>query len=217
MENYDPKPRSSTYKPPFGNYIVMLLISIIFAIQFLGDPQKLYLSALILKNASFNSILGYFWLHTGVIHIASNLVLLAIFGRYTCTKMGNAKYILVYIAMGFAAALAHILLDGRPVIGASGAIFGVLGMAVVLSWRKLSPLGPWLIFIWIALSVAIAISGNSQIAHVAHVAGFVTGMITAAILIIFNQADCSDTDYSLMRIVRQVQDNLSYGYYYQKG
>jgi membrane associated rhomboid family serine protease len=180
----------------------MLLMSVVFAIQFLGDPHKIYLTGLILENTSFKALLGHFWLHADLLHIISNLVLLAVVGRHTCIKIGHAKYILIYIALGFAAAGAHILLDGRPLIGASGAISGILGLAIVLSWRKLSLLGPWLIFIWVALSAAVAIAGGSPIAHIAHIAGFIMGMIIATMLIIFNQVDYTDTGYSLIRMIR---------------
>jgi membrane associated rhomboid family serine protease len=180
----------------------MLLMSVTFAIQFLGDSQKIYLTGLILERTSFTALLGHFWLHADLVHIVSNLVLLAVVGRHTCIKIGHAKYILIYIALGFASAGAHILLDGRPLIGASGAISGILGLAVILSWRKLSPLGPWLIFIWVGLSVAVSIAGGSPIAHVAHIAGFIMGIITATGLIIFNQVDHTDTGYWLIRMIQ---------------
>jgi len=205
MRGYNAKTCSGTDKLPIGNYIVMVLMTVVFAVQFLGDQHQIYLTGLILKNASFNAFLGYSWLHTGLIHITSNLILLTIFGRRACVQIGDAKYFLIYIVLGFAAAMAHVLLDGRPVIGASGAITGVLGLAVVLSWRKLSPMGPWLIFIWIAISVAAAIASDAQgahIAYVAHITGFIMGMILATMLVIFNQVDHGDTDHSLMQIVR---------------
>ena len=189
-------------KIPMGNYIVMLLMSVVFAIQFLGDPRQIYLSGLILKNASINAFLVHFWLHVDLIHIVSNMLLLAVFGRRTCIKIGNARYILFYFILGFTAAIAHVLLDGRPVIGSSGAISGILGLAVVLFWRKLSPMGPWLVFIWFAISAAAAIAGNSPDAHVAHIAGFIMGMILATTLIVCNQTDHSDTGHSLIQIIQ---------------
>ena len=197
--------RATTYtktaKMPTGNYTVMLLMSIIFAAQFLGDPHQDYLGGLILKSATFTGFIGYSWLHTGPLHVASNMLLLAIFGGKSCVKIGDAKYILVYCFLGFAAAIAHLALDGRDVIGASGAIFGVLGLAVVLSWRKLSPIGPWLILVWMVVSVGAAILGKGPEAHMAHVGGFVAGMLLAIALVVFKQADNSDTDKSLAKFV----------------
>ena len=192
---------TKTDKIPAGNYVVILLMSIIFAVQFLGDPHQEYLGGLILKNATLNGFLGYSWLHTGLIHVASNILLLAIFGRGTCVKIGDAKYILIYCFLGFAAAVAHLALDGREVIGASGAIFGVLGLTVVLSWRKLSTMGPWLILVWVVASVGAAIYGKGAEAHVAHVGGFIAGMFLGIGLVLFKQADNSDTDKLLVKFV----------------
>jgi membrane associated rhomboid family serine protease len=180
----------------------MLLMTVVFAVQFLGDPHQSYLTGLILKNPpSYNGFFGYLWLHTGLLHIVCNLAALAVYGRYVSVKVGAAKYFFIYIVLGYAAAFAHVLLDGRPVIGASGAICGILGMAVVLSYRKLSLFGPWLILIWIAVSLAAAVAESSPDAYIAHIAGFIAGMIIATILAVCNLADHSDTDFSLERIL----------------
>jgi membrane associated rhomboid family serine protease len=188
---------------PVGNYIIMLLMVIIFAMQFLGDPQQNYLGGLILKKNSFQEMSGYFWLHMGPVHIISNMILLAVYGRQTSIKIGPAKYILAYFVLGFAAAIPHLMLDARPVIGSSGAISGVMGLAIVLNWKKLSPLGPWIVLIWVVISIFAALATDTAAAHIAHIGGFLTGMILAVLLIAFNQADHSDTDYSLMRIINR--------------
>jgi membrane associated rhomboid family serine protease len=196
------KNRLYTDNIPIGNYLVMLLMTVVFAIQFLGDPHQNYLTGLILKNPpSYSGFLGYLWLHTSLLHIVGNLVTLAVYGKYVSVKVGAAKYFFIYIVLGYAAAFAHVLLDGRPVIGASGAIYGILGMAVVLSYRKFSLFGPWLILIWIAVSLAAAVIGGSPDAYIAHIAGFIAGMIIATILAVCNLADHSDTDLSLERII----------------
>ena len=78
-------------KLPIGNLVIMLLMSIIFALQFLCDPNQIYLADMVLKSASFKAFLMYFWLHTGVIHIVSNLVLLSVVGRSACIKIGDKR------------------------------------------------------------------------------------------------------------------------------
>ena len=187
-------------QPPIGNYIVLLLMSVIFAFQFHGDPSQTYLGGLILKNPTFNGFFGYFWLHQGPVHIISNMVLLAVFGRHTCINIGHAKYFLLYVILGLAAAAGHVLLDGRAVIGSSGAISGVMGMAVVLSWKKLSPVGPWLILIWLALSIGASLSGTSLDAHAAHITGFIAGLLVATLLVVFDHADNSNTDPAIRAV-----------------
>ena len=182
------------HRVPIGNYIVLVLMSVIFLIQFHGDPQQVYLNGLILQAPTFSGFFGYFWLHECPIHIVSNMLLLIVFGRAVSTKMNHSKYFLVYIMLGIAAGIGHAIFDGRDVIGSSGAISGVMGMAIVLSWKKLSPMGPWLVLIWLAISIAVSASGTSHDAHVAHISGFVAGMMVAILLVTFNHADGTDTD-----------------------
>lgn len=186
---------------PIGNYLVMVLMTVIFAVQFLEDPNRIYLTGLILKKPFlYSGFFGYFWLHKGLLHIAGNLAVLAVCGRHVSIKIGAAKYFVIYILLGFAAAFAHVLLDGRPVIGASGAVCGILGMAVVLSYRKLSLLGPWIIFTWVIISLAAAVIGGPD-AYVAHIAGFISGMFIAVILAVCKLIDHSDTGLSFKRIL----------------
>jgi membrane associated rhomboid family serine protease len=188
------------HQTPIGNYIVLVLMSIVFLLQFHGDPQQIYLNGLILKTPTFGGFFGYFWLHECPIHIVSNMLLLIVFGRAVCTKMSHSKYFLVYIILGLAAGLGHILFDGRDVIGSSGAISGVMGMAIVLSWKKLSPMGPWLVLTWLIISIVSSASGTSHDAHVAHISGFIAGMLLAIVLVIFNHADATDTDPAIKQV-----------------
>jgi membrane associated rhomboid family serine protease len=186
--------------PPYGNYIVILMMVTIFAIQFLGDPNKLYLNALILKKPTLNALIGYSWLHLDLLHVLSNIVLLAVFGKAACTQLGAGKYFIVYIFIGIIAGIAHTLLDGRSAIGSSGAVCGIMGVAIVLSWQKLSPFGPWIILTWVAVSVVAAIDPTNPDASCAHITGFVTGMIVAILLAAAGHADTSDTDPALIRL-----------------
>jgi membrane associated rhomboid family serine protease len=101
-------------------------------------------------------------------HLVGNLVTLWVFGRYVCPNMGNVPYALAYIAAGLGAGLVHIAYDGRPVIGASGAIMGVLGLYVVLCFEQFGRLGPWLILVWFLATLAAAVIGGSPDAYAAH-------------------------------------------------
>lgn len=187
---------------PAGNYIVMLLATVTFAIQMAGDPHQQYLNGLILDHLSFAALFGHIWLHMSPVHIIGNLITLWIFGRYVSLKVGNANYPLVYVMLGFAAAAVHVLYDGRPTIGASGAIMGVLGMHVVLCFRRFSPAGPWLVLAWYLLNLTAAIIGGYPTTYMAHVGGFVAGILMANVLILLKVARCDETDQALVRILR---------------
>ncbi|MBN2136301.1 MAG: rhomboid family intramembrane serine protease [Sedimentisphaerales bacterium] len=178
--------KSEAAEMPLGNYIIILLASVTFLLQFTFDYNQEYLTGLILQDWSFTAIIGHMWLHTGLIHIISNIVILWIFGRHVCRKMGNANYILAYIAVGLASAMIHIIYDGRPAIGASGAIMGILGMHVVLCFKRFSMAGPWIVLVWYLLNVTVGILKSTPTAYLAHAGGFVSGIILASSLVILN-------------------------------
>jgi len=164
----------------------MLLASTTFMLQFLFDGKQQYLSGLILQDWSFLGIAGHLWLHTGLIHVTSNLVVLWIFGWHVCRRMGNANYILAYFIVGLASAVVHIVYDGRPAIGASGAIMGILGLHVVLCFNRFGVLGPWIILVWYLLNIAGGVFQATPTAYMAHVGGFLAGIILAWSLIFLN-------------------------------
>jgi len=169
---------------PVGNYIVMVLASLTFMIQFLYDSNHEYLNGLVLEHWSLTAIFGHMWLHTGLVHIIYNLIVLWVFGRYVCLRIGNAHYIFAYLLVGFASAVVHMSYDGRPAIGASGAIMGILGIHVVLCFDRLSQLGPWIILVWFLLNLTAGVVSSSATAYLAHVGGFLGGIVLAALLVV---------------------------------
>jgi membrane associated rhomboid family serine protease len=196
--------RRSVYAQEFpaGNYIVMMLATVTFAIQMIGDPKQQYLNGFILKHFTFSSMFGYMWLHMSMAHIVGNLITLWIFGRNVSLKMSDASFVLSYILLGFAASAVHVYYDGRPTIGASGAIMGVLGMHVVLCFRQFGVLGPWLILIWFLLNLTAGIIGGYPTTYMAHTGGFLAGMILATLLVILKVAKYDDTGQSLLLIIK---------------
>jgi len=187
---------------PAGNYIVMMLATVTFAIQMIGDPKQQYLNGFILNHLTFSSVFGYMWLHMSMVHIVGNLITLWIFGRHVSLKISDGSYVLSYLVVGIVAATVHVYYDGRPTIGASGAIMGVLGMHVVLCFRQFGVLGPWLILIWFLLNLTAGIIGGYPTTYMAHAGGFLAGMILASLLIILKIAKCDDTGQSLLRIIK---------------
>ncbi|MHC4509890.1 MAG: rhomboid family intramembrane serine protease [Planctomycetota bacterium] len=190
-----------TQQWPAGNYIVMLLATVTFAIQMTGDPKQEYLNGLVLDHASFLALFGHMWLHMSAAHIAGNLLTLWIVGRHVTLKVGNANFPLVYVVLGLAAAAVHVLYDGRPTIGASGAIMGVLGMHVVLCFRRFSAVGPWLVLTWFFLNLTAALIGGYPTTYVAHLGGFVAGILMASVLLVLKVAECDETDQTLVQLL----------------
>jgi membrane associated rhomboid family serine protease len=145
------------------------------------------------------SVLYSMFLHASWLHVLGNMLFLYVFGNNVEDRMGRVRYLLFYLASGYASAYGFALIfrDSQTVlIGASGAIAGVLG-AYLLLWprAKVWSLVPFLLFIplrlpawlvlgsWFLLQWWYAASGQSAqgtgTAYVAHVVGFVFGMIVA--------------------------------------
>ena len=126
------------------------------------------------------------FIHGGPIHIVANMLFLYGFGGYVESKLGHVRYLLFYLAAGVAAAWTQVAVEmdsQSPMIGASGAIFGVLG-AYLLAFPYRHTLA--LIFVFFILpllfnvgSMSPVISGGG-IAYMAHVGGFVAGALFMA-------------------------------------
>ncbi|MBV2354218.1 rhomboid family intramembrane serine protease [Streptomyces sp. J2-1] len=145
------------------------------------------------------SVFTAMFLHGGWPHLLGNMLFLLIFGNNVEDRMGHIRFLLFYVFCGYAASYGFALLNassGEPLIGASGAIAGVLGAYLVLYPRaRVWVLVPFLVFLplrlpaWLVLgfwfvlqawySSGHAASGTASVAYAAHVVGFVTGMLLA--------------------------------------
>ena len=142
------------------------------------------------------------FLHGSILHIAGNMLYLWIFGNNVEDAMGHFRFLLFYLVCGVAAALALAWMDPGskiPMIGASGAISGVLAGYVLLFPRArvtvIVPLGIiffplavsafWVVGFWFLLqliSAAITDPGQPGVAWGAHVGGFLAGLVLTPIL-----------------------------------
>lgn len=140
------------------------------------------------------TLLTSMFLHGGWMHLLGNMLYLWIFGNNIEDAMGHAKYILFYILCGVLAALAHAMTDPSsqiPMVGASGAISGVLGAYLLLFPRAhvlvLLPaigmtrvaagvvLGMWFVTQLVSGGMSVGAKGGG-VAFFAHIGGFVAGM-----------------------------------------
>ena len=147
------------------------------------------------KNV-YLALLWSMFLHGSLLHIGGNMLFLWVFGNNIEDRMGKVWYLIFYLAGGFAAALAHILVDPSstiPIIGASGAIAAVMGAYLVLFpnapvrtlfifyiilFRDIP--AKWLLGFWFISQFFIG--AGSGVAYMAHVGGFIFGVIVAGIL-----------------------------------
>ncbi|MDQ3069153.1 MAG: rhomboid family intramembrane serine protease [Acidobacteriota bacterium] len=141
------------------------------------------------------------FLHGGWAHLFGNMLFLWVFGDNVEHRIGHGRFLIFYLATGVAAALAHILFNAEsivPTVGASGAISGVLGgylvmfprnRVYVLTWGGVIAvpavfmLGLWILLQFVNQAGAVADTPESGgVAYLAHIGGFVAGMILAPLL-----------------------------------
>ena len=135
------------------------------------------------------------FLHGSLLHLGGNMLYLWVFGNNIEDKAGKPVYVVFYLLSGLAATAAHIALQPSstvPLVGASGAIAGVMGAYLVLFPR--APIKSLIIFFFILFREIEArwllgfwfvsqffISPNSGVAWAAHVGGFVFGVLAGLV------------------------------------
>ncbi|HEV2685649.1 MAG TPA: rhomboid family intramembrane serine protease [Actinomycetota bacterium] len=159
------------------------------------------------------SILYTMFLHGGLLHIGGNMLFLWIFGNNIEDKLGKVKFIIFYLLCGLIATYAQTLVSpssGVPQIGASGAIAGVLGAYIVLFPRArvrtlffffliffLDVPAVVLLGLWFALQVLQGVgpaATTGGVAYMAHVGGFIAGMV---LLFVFRPRDTAPPRYTV--------------------
>ena len=160
---------------PVINWLFVTAVVVVFWFQITYDSIT---TQYCLDGWGVRGLFGSIWLHGSISHIFWNSVFLWVFGNAVCSKLGNLSYFPVYIGLGIVAGIGHLLFDGDPAVGASGAISGLIGIHLVLFpensiscvflWIFL-PHRPafftfrsfWFILFWFALNIYGAIRGGS--------------------------------------------------------
>jgi membrane associated rhomboid family serine protease len=132
------------------------------------------------------SVLTYMFLHGGITHILFNMLSLYFFGSRLEERLGGARFLRLYFISGLTGALlSAIFAFNAPIIGASGAVFGVMyGFAhfwprdKIYIWGVLPIEARWLVLLSIAMALFfIRTGGQSNVAHFAHLGGVVGGFL----------------------------------------
>lgn len=139
------------------------------------------------------NFLSSMFMHGDIMHIFGNMLFLFIFGDNLENLLGHIRFALFYLVCGIAAALAQVLMDTDsliPMLGASGAISGVLGGYIVLFPQRqvraiifnfLTTVPAFVALgLWIGLQLLqsyFADAGQGGVAYAAHIGGFVAGVV----------------------------------------
>ena len=145
------------------------------------------------------------FLHGGVLHLGSNLLYLWVFGDNVEDRLGHGRFLMFYLGSGLIAGLTQLLMQPHssvPMIGASGAIAGVLGAYFLcFPFARVKTLVPWFLTIefvelpafvflglWFFLQWLQGMTAIGQVAEVggvawwAHVGGFISGLVLVTVL-----------------------------------
>ena len=142
-------------------------------------------------------LVTHMFLHAGIIHIAGNMLFLWVFGGNLEDQMGHFGFLAFYLACGLAAAGGQIVSDPMsrvPMVGASGAIAGVMGgyllmfprarvdvIAIIIIIIKRFTIPAWvLLAVWFGIQIVSSLVGADRgVAYIAHIAGFIAGIVLA--------------------------------------
>ncbi|MFW6040236.1 MAG: rhomboid family intramembrane serine protease [Thermoplasmatota archaeon] len=180
--------------------------------------KAVYITSLQLLFYRFYTFISMMYLHADIMHIGMNMIILFFIGMPLEDRIGKDKFLFVYIFGGFIATLGQYFIDWGDTglnIGASGAVFAVMGALVFMFPKdKITMfLGPILMRrIRVDLAVAVFImmqtgyallSPDTNIAHAAHFAGFAGGMLLGAMLKKIGTGELKEKarDYTKLKIL----------------
>lgn len=201
-----------TKRFPYLNILLIIATVVVFFLELSAPNPDAFIekyslipsSVNILKASTLQPFITAIFLHGGFLHIASNMWFLWIFGDNVEDRLGSFLFLFLYFLAGLSENVIQYLImpqSAIPMLGASGAIAGVLGAYYIFfpksKIKTLIPifglpaiinigtpimLGYWFILQIISGAISIPFSADGGIAFWAHVAGFFAGVLFARIL-----------------------------------
>jgi len=176
--------------------IILVVFNIYFFFVSFSNPDFYFDNyAFSFKNlfdGNLFTIFSSMFLHGNIIHLLGNMLFLWVFGRNIEIKIGSLKFLIFYFLCGIFSVLTYALIEDKTMslIGASGAISGVLGAYLILFPRnKIKTIVPIVVFlttasipafvfiiIWFLIQL-LSIGSADMIAYSSHIGGFIAGAI----------------------------------------
>jgi len=185
---------------PLFTYTLLLLLVFIqlhLSILPLDEALRLYdayslIPVRLLRGLNPHSIVAYMFLHGGWLHLALNAVALLGAGGVVEGELGALRCAAIYLSSGIVSGLVHVLLNPRsdvPLVGASGAIFGLIAVLFLLTPFKITyilfiPLPAFLVGVILSAAEfsSLWLGVEGFVAHDVHVAGLIYGSICAFLI-----------------------------------
>jgi len=196
------------------NFVLIGAITLL-SILAVGAPEEAGIEVFVLQDWNLPGMIGHVFLHGGPLHLAGNMLFLWAFGNAVCAKLSNFTYLAVFFALAILSATVHLMFDGRPAIGASGAINGVVGLFLVYFPRNnircfewfffrfgtFSVSSIWMILLWLLFDLWGA-TGEGRVAHFAHLGGLVAGVMIGLGSLVFDVVKMTKTESSLLEMIK---------------
>jgi membrane associated rhomboid family serine protease len=174
--------------------VTKALIAINVAVYLIGAVQgaglnnpggtiysKLWLDAYDVHNGGWWRLITAAFLHANIIHIGFNMFALWVIGGPVENYLGRVRYLCLYFVAGLAGSAGALLQTPFVTVGASGAIFGILGALLILEWQATGKLGGQaMTLIVINLAFSFTFSGISWGGHVGGLVGGILATLAFA-------------------------------------
>ena len=195
--------KNKLYEKTFGKktiiatYILIAINLVIFLLQQSGilDYHDFCVNKYAIINGhEYYRIITAAFFHANILHIFCNMYSLYIIGTQIETLLGKIKYLIIYFISAITASLLSALLTVGPSIGASGAIFGLLGALVYFGYHYRLYLGNSLIQNIIPIIILNLLLGFAidNIDNYAHIGGLLGGVFSSMMVGIEGKTDKSD-------------------------
>lgn len=199
-----------SHRTPFITWALIVINVVVFLLyypSFGGDERQLLafynewglVAPSVLSGGESHTVITSMFLHGGWMHLIGNMLFLWIFGDNLEDLMGHVGFALFYLASGAAAAAGQILSDPSstiPMVGASGAIAGVMGgyllmfpkaridvLVILVIIFKIFTIPAWLMLgLWFGLQLVSGLTMDlvgGGVAYWAHAGGFIAGLVLA--------------------------------------
>jgi len=137
------------------------------------------------------TLLTYMFFHADILHLSSNMLFLWVFGDNVEDAMGHLKYLVFYLACGVVGGLVHAWMSPTswlPLVGASGAVAGVIAAYLMLHPRvrvwvlafRVIPMritAVWILGVWVSTQLFMLVFNRAdQVAWSAHIGGMIAGV-----------------------------------------
>ncbi len=192
---------------PVANAVIIVLISLVSMFALIGVFPIEDVEQFVLRDWDVSQMIGNTFLHANLIHLLGNMLFLWIFGNAICSAVGNATYSILYIVLGFFASIGQLLYSEVQSLGASGAIFGVVGMTLVLfptnrircwywiGWwaGRFETKTYWIILYFLIFeNILPALGGSEGVGYGAHLGGFAAGVLAGVSLLLLKAVETYD-------------------------